>query len=203
MRIKKFLENKRKSSPLESTSQDPSNTSEQSLPEDIHEEIEETLDETMESESVSQETEIEPVLEARNNLSKVPVILKTKDNVKEAPETSDKIANESGNNTEANFSPSTSEIEIRILICAADRAAAQKRCSQFPRSRIVGPHSSDKLHHFMLSAYVNDEYVTKMITNINKFEDFLMFRVVYKKQSHYPDENQKNHCQECQYIPKK
>jgi len=109
----------------------------------------------------------------------------------------------SANESEANCSPSTSEIQIQILICAADRAAAQKRCSQFPRSRIVAPHSSDKLHHFMLSAYVNDEYLTKMITNINKFEDFLMLRIVHEKQQHYPDDNRKNHCKECQYTPKK
>ena len=78
-------------------------------------------------------------------------------------------ANDSRDNTEANFVPATSEVEsnqperkVKILICAANQAAAQKCCSQFPKSKIVAPHPSDKVHHFMISTYVNDEYIAKV-----------------------------------------
>ena len=63
---------------------------------------------------------------------------------------------------------------VRILICAEDQNAAMKRCNQFQNSKMIGPHKSDKLHHFMFSTHLNDRIVTKMKTDIDKYKDILM-----------------------------
>ena len=86
---------------------------------------------------------------------------------------------------------------VRILICAANRAAAKQRSMQFPKSKMIGAHQSDKQHHFVFSTHVNDEYISKLKTNINKFEDLLSFK--YDNESFAPDhdEPQHNHCQDC------
>ena len=65
---------------------------------------------------------------------------------------------------------------------------------------MIGPHISDKHHHFEFSANVNDEYLTKLKNNINKFEDLIMMKVdnvnedeIEKFQPDHDDQ----HCQKC------
>ena len=59
--------------------------------------------------------------------------------------------------------------EVHILICAPSKSAAKKRSHQFPNSKMISLHTRNKKHHFMFSTNVNDEYITKLKTNINKF----------------------------------
>jgi len=89
---------------------------------------------------------------------------------------------------------------VRILICAEDQNAAMKRCNQFQNSKMIGPHKSDKLHHFMFSTHLNDRIVTKMKTDIDKYEDILMLSIVKEKKLYHPTEDNKHHCNKCPQL---
>jgi len=89
---------------------------------------------------------------------------------------------------------------VRILICAKDQNAAMKRCNQFQNSKMIGPHKSDKLHHFMFSTHLNDRIVTKMKTDIDKYEDILMLSIVKEKKLYHPTEDNKHHCNKCPQL---
>ena len=88
---------------------------------------------------------------------------------------------------------------VHIWICAANKAAAQKRITQFPNSKMIGPHISDKHHHFEFSANVNDEFLTKLKKNINKFEDLIMFKVDHENEDEIENFELDHdcHCQKC------
>ena len=94
-------------------------------------------------------------------------------------------------------SPDHPEIlhEVCIMICAANKFAARKRIAQFPNSKMIGAHRSDKKHHFGFTTLVNDEYISKLKMNINKFEDLLHFNI--NSEDFHPDHDESQHCQEC------
>ena len=96
--------------------------------------------------------------------------------------------------------PTKSEISnttpVIILICAADETAALNRSKQFQSSSQFKAHPSDKNHHFSFKTHLDDRSFSKLKTNLNKFEDILMFQDRTKKKF-TPDNHMKNHCQEC------
>jgi len=87
--------------------------------------------------------------------------------------------------------------EVVIIICAPSKSAAKKRSKQFPESKMISSHPSDIKHHFTFSTNVNDEYLTKLKNNINKFEDLLLFHVTNENEDYQPDHSELHHCQQC------
>jgi len=87
--------------------------------------------------------------------------------------------------------------EVVIMICAPSKSAAKKRSKQFPESKMIGTHPSDIKHHFTFSTDVNDEYLTKLKNNINKFEDLLLFHVTNENEDYHQDHPELHHCQQC------
>jgi len=136
----------------------------------------------------------------------IPVISTTRKN----SEPNEVLVNESRNLTKTNNDDSTIKQdlppdqpenawlhEVHIMICAPSKAAAKKRSHQFPRSKMISAHPSNKKNHFMFSTNVNDEYITKLKSNINKFEDLLHFNVKSSNEDFHPDHDHLHHCQQC------
>jgi len=86
---------------------------------------------------------------------------------------------------------------VHVLICAADKTAALNRSKQFQSSSQLKPHPSDKNHHFSFKTLLDDRSFSKLKTNLNRFEDILMFKIVHETKQFIPDNNKNNHCQEC------
>jgi len=87
--------------------------------------------------------------------------------------------------------------EVHIMICAPSKSAAKKRSKEFPKSKMIDSHPSNRKHHFIFSTNVNDEYISKLKNNINKFDDLLHLNVISTKEDFHPDQDSLHHCQNC------
>jgi len=87
--------------------------------------------------------------------------------------------------------------QVQIMICARNKTAAIRRSEQFPNFSDITAHESDKKHHFYFSIQANSEYVSKLKTNVNKFEDLMLFHVTGEDEKFQPDEDDPHHCQKC------
>jgi len=89
--------------------------------------------------------------------------------------------------------------QVQIMICAPNKTAAKRRSEQFPNCSHIIPHASDKKHHFYFSINANAEYVSKLKTNINKFEDVWLLHVTNEEEKFLPDDDDLHHCQQCKH----
>ena len=87
--------------------------------------------------------------------------------------------------------------EVHIMICAPSKSVAKKRSKEFPKSKMIDSHPSNRKHHFIFSTNVNDEYISKLKNNINKFDDLLHLNVISTKEDFHPDQDSVHHCQTC------
>ena len=108
--------------------------------------------------------------------------------------------------SQSRISPAKPEelTQVNLLICAASKTAAKKRRKQFPNPSFLQthesdlqPHESDKCHHFLFSIDANAENVSKMRSNINKFEDLLLLQVANEDKNIQPDGDDPGHCEQC------
>ena len=95
--------------------------------------------------------------------------------------------------------------EMRLLFCAPSKTAALKHSKKFPQSKYIGPHPSNKQHHFFFSSPIDSNCLQGFKDNFNEFakEDIniIMFHVVSEKRNYHPD--QQHHCQSCRAHHKK
>ena len=88
------------------------------------------------------------------------------------------------------------EQEIRVLICALNQATALKKSKNLPNSKFLGPHPSNKKHHFFFTTTIESQNLPGLKEAVpNLGEDFLLLRVVSENKNYAPD--QQIHCQAC------
>lgn len=214
-RHKKFLEKKRNfSQPAAFSSNSPPSTNLQSSVDFSNlSSISETPllvenNEDMDTESSDQPSEAIPEKDVKESLpveESLPVISSSRNNsesIDAAQALSSSSPAQPKNHipmNESRDSPAQPEelFEVYMMICAVNKKAAIKRSNQFPNHEHFCSHESDKTHHFMFSINANSEYVSKLKTNINKFEDLQMFQVAGDDEKFQPDGDDPNHCQQC------
>ena len=86
--------------------------------------------------------------------------------------------------------------EVRLLLCASNKAAALKFAQKYPEPKYYGPHPSNKKHHFFISLFIDSENLPRLKGDVNELgHDFLLLHVVSENKNYIPE--QADHCQAC------
>merc|ERR1719319_164543 len=152
--------------------------------------------EVMDTESSDQSSEAIPESDDTRKASKIPensvagaspVISATRDNYESNDAASD-------TNMDLNIdvplpiSPLSSPVkvnkieEMRVLLCAPNKAAAVKHAKQYPQSKYIRPHSTSKRNHFLFSTQIDSAALQGFKDNFSEFEieeiNIIMIHVV-------------------------
>jgi len=95
-----------------------------------------------------------------------------------------------------NSPPKNETTEVRLLFCAPNQSAALKMSKNYNAAKFLGPHSSNKRHHFYFSTKCPSANLPGLKEAANSLSDIILFHVVPEKKNYTPEEPL--HCQACQ-----